>query len=120
MILIVEDEPGIVAPLRFALQQEGFEVHVIGDGAEVLPFVEATPPDVVLLDVMLPSRDGVSLCRELRARHPNLKIIMLTAKGLEADVARGLEAGADAYVVKPFAMTDVLARVRALTGGVER
>jgi DNA-binding response OmpR family regulator len=110
-ILIVEDEPGIVAPLRFLMEQQGHGVRVVGDGAAVLPAVDEAAPALVLLDVMLPSRDGFALCADLRARHPGLKIIMLTAKGRPEDVARGMDAGADDYIVKPFAIDEVVAKV---------
>ncbi len=116
-ILIVEDEPGIVAPLHFLMEQEGHDVRVVGDGAAVLPAVAADAPALVLLDVMLPSRDGFALCADLRAQHPGIKIIMLTAKGRPEDVARGMEAGADDYIVKPFAIDEVVAKVtRHLAG----
>ena len=115
-ILIAEDEPHIVTALEFLLGQQGYEVAVARNGEEALSFVAADPPDLVLLDVMMLVRSGYDICREIRARAElsAVKIIMLSAKGSAADVARGLEAGADRYVTKPFSNAELVASIRQL------
>ena len=115
-ILVVEDEPAIAALLSYNLEAEGYAVECVerGDDAEVL--LAENPPDLVLLDWMLPGASGLEICRRLRAR-PALKdmpVIMLTARGEEAERVRGLSVGADDYVVKPFSVPELMARVRAL------
>jgi DNA-binding response OmpR family regulator len=117
-ILIVDDEPNIVVPLEFLMRREGYEVAVAQDGQAALEAIEAMPPDLVVLDVMLPKMSGFEVCRQLRAdpRWSGLKILMLTAKGRESEMERGLQLGADAYVTKPFSTRDLVARVRALLG----
>jgi DNA-binding response OmpR family regulator len=112
-ILLVEDEESITVPLSDALRREGFEPQVAGSAAEALELAKSTDPDLVLLDVMLPDGSGFDVCRELRARS-RVPIIMLTARGDEADRVAGLEAGADDYVVKPFSAREVAARIRAV------
>jgi two-component system response regulator RegX3 len=112
-ILIVEDEESITVPLSEALRREGFEPQIAGSAAEALKLAQSTDPDLVLLDVMLPDGSGFDVCRELRARS-RVPIIMLTARGDEADRVAGLEAGADDYVVKPFSAREVAARIRAV------
>lgn len=113
-VLIVDDEPSILKPLTFLMKQQGCEVHVITDGDEVLPAMEAHPPDLVLLDVMLPSRSGFALCEEIRARPEwdDITVIMLTVKNREADIERGQALGADEYITKPFAIQEVIDKVR--------
>jgi DNA-binding response OmpR family regulator len=113
-ILIVEDEPGIAFGLESDLQTEGYEVAVVGDGAEAIRRARAEPFDLILLDVMLPTKDGFEVCRELR--HGGLKtpIILLTAKTQEAEKVLGLDVGADDYVTKPFSPRELRARIRAL------
>jgi len=113
-VLIVDDEPSIVAPLRFLMQQQGYQVRVVTDGADVLPAVRERCPDLVLLDVMLPSRNGYDLCSDLRSEAgcDDLTIIMLTVKSREADVERGRAMGADDYITKPFAIQDVVDTVK--------
>lgn len=113
-VLIVDDEPSIVAPLRFLMQQQGYQVRVVTDGADVLPAVRERCPDLVLLDVMLPSRNGYDLCSDLRSEEgcEDLTIIMLTVKSREADVERGRAMGADDYITKPFAIQDVVDTVK--------
>jgi DNA-binding response OmpR family regulator len=117
-ILIVDDEPNIVVPLEFLMKREGYEVTVAGDGQAALDAVEAWAPDLVLLDVMLPKLNGFEVCRRIRAepRWAKLKILMLTARGRDQEVEKGLGLGADAYVTKPFSTRDLVARVRALLG----
>lgn len=116
-ILIVDDEPNIAMSLEFILQQTGFETAVARDGDEALAQVERFRPSLVLLDVMMPRRDGYEVCQTLRASGwDDLKIVMLTAKGRDTEVAKGLALGADAYVTKPFSTRDLVEKVRALLG----
>jgi two-component system response regulator RegX3 len=112
-ILLVEDEESIVTPLVEALRREGFDTAVSTTAAESLEAFERAQPDLVLLDVMLPDGSGFEVCRELRGRS-RVPIIMLTARGEEADRVAGLELGADDYVVKPFSARELVARVRAV------
>jgi two-component system, OmpR family, response regulator RegX3 len=112
-ILLVEDEESIVSPLVEALRREGFDTAVSATASESLEEFERARPDLVLLDVMLPDGSGFEVCRELRARS-RVPIIMLTARGEEADRVAGLELGADDYVVKPFSARELVARVRAV------
>ena len=115
-ILVVEDEDSLATLLQYNLEKEGFQVAVAGDGEEALIQVDERLPDLVLLDWMLPKVSGVEVCRRLRQRSQsrNLPIIMLTARGEESDRIRGLDTGADDYVVKPFSMTELAARIRAV------
>jgi two-component system, OmpR family, response regulator RegX3 len=112
-ILLVEDEESIVTPLVEALRREGFDTAVSTSAADSLEAFERAGPDLVLLDVMLPDGSGFEVCRELRTRS-RVPIIMLTARGEEADRVAGLELGADDYVVKPFSARELVARVRAV------
>jgi two-component system response regulator RegX3 len=112
-VLLVEDEESIVEPLREALGREGFDTSVARTAAEALELARADEPDVVLLDVMLPDGSGFDVCRELR-RESSVPIIMVTARGEEADRIVGLEIGADDYVTKPFSAREVVARIRAV------
>ena len=117
-ILLIEDEESIVAPLRTALSQEGFDTHVAKTAAEGTQLASRLSPDLVLLDLMLPDGSGFDVCRELR-RSSEVPVIMLTARGEEADRIVGLELGADDYVVKPFSAREVIARIRAVLRRVE-
>jgi DNA-binding response OmpR family regulator len=110
-LLVVEDEDAIAEPLVEGLEREGFEVTRVATGAAAL---EAAPADLVLLDLRLPDMDGYAVCRELRARS-DVPIIMVTAKGEEVDRVVGLELGADDYVVKPFGLRELVARIRAVS-----
>jgi two-component system response regulator RegX3 len=112
-ILLVEDEESITAPLAEALAREGFDTSVAGTAAAALELAKDVRPDLVLLDVMLPDGSGFDVARELR-RDSRVPIIMLTARGEEADRVAGLELGADDYVVKPFSARELVARVRAV------
>jgi two-component system, OmpR family, phosphate regulon response regulator PhoB len=115
-VLVVEDEAPLVAMLRYNLEKEGFEVDEASNGEEALAKIAELKPDVVLLDWMLPLVSGIEVCRQLR-RAPatrGLPVIMLTARGEEADRVRGLDSGADDYVVKPFSPTELVARLRAV------
>ncbi len=113
-ILVVEDEHKLTAVLQRGLQEHGYGVDVAYDGAEGLALAEAAPYDLVVLDVMLPERDGYAVCHELRARGRNVPVLMLTARDSVDDRVAGLDSGADDYLVKPFAFRELLARVRAL------
>ena len=112
-ILLVEDEPAITEPLAEALEREGFEPRVAATAADALSAAREDPPDLVLLDIGLPDGSGLDVCRELR-KSGDVPIIMLTARGSEADRVLGLELGADDYIVKPFSAREVTARVRAV------
>lgn len=115
-ILVVEDEDALATLLQYNLEKEGFKVSVAGDGEEALMLAEESQPDIVLVDWMLPKVSGIEVCRRLRGRHDtrNVPIIMLTARGEEADRVRGLDIGADDYIVKPFSMVELFARIRAV------
>ena len=115
-VLIVEDEPHIVLSLEFLLEREGYESAAATDGEEGLALVRRLRPDVVLLDVMLPKRNGYEVCRALKA-DPELRaipVIMLSAKGQEVEILKGLELGAAAYVTKPFGNAEILEAIRAV------
>jgi two-component system response regulator RegX3 len=112
-ILIVEDEEAIAESVAYNLRQEGFEAEVVGDGPAALRQALSQPPDLILLDLMLPGIDGLEVCRTLRKR-VKVPIIMLTAKAEEMDRVVGLEVGADDYVTKPFSMKELVTRVRAV------
>ena len=112
-ILIVDDEENICELVRLYIEKEGFEAVIAGDGQEALAKFGSEKPDLILLDVMLPIKDGWQVCREIRAQS-NVPIIMLTAKGETFDKVLGLELGADDYVVKPFEPKELIARIRAV------
>ncbi len=111
-ILVVDDEKPIADILQFNLKKEGYEVFCAYDGNEALKMVEERQPDLILLDIMLPQRDGMEVCREVRKKYET-PIIMLTAKDSEIDKVLGLELGADDYVTKPFSTREIIARVKA-------
>lgn len=117
-ILIVDDEPNIVISLEFLMKKEGFQVAVAGDGEEALAKVASFEPDLVLLDVMMPKKSGFEVCEVLRAdpARAALQIVMLTAKGRDTEVAKGLAMGANAYVTKPFSTKDLVAQVKTMLG----
>ena len=112
-VLVVEDEPKLAALVADYLKADGYAVRIIGDGLEVVPWVRANSPDLILLDLMLPGRDGLEICRELRT-FTEVPIVMVTARVEEIDRLVGLEAGADDYVCKPFSMRELMARVKAI------
>jgi DNA-binding response OmpR family regulator len=120
-ILIVDDEPNIVMPLEFLMRKQGHEVRVAGDGDAALVEVGRFLPDLVLLDVMLPRRSGYEVCQMLRERADwqHIKVIMLTAKGRDVEVAKGRAVGADAYVTKPFSTRELVDQVERLLEGSE-
>lgn len=118
-ILVADDEPNILAALEFMLRRAGYEVDVARDGEEALRQLEQRPPDLVLLDVMMPVLSGYDVCERLRARPEwaGVKVVMLSARGRETETNRGLAAGADLYVVKPFSNRELLQKIDSLLGG---
>jgi DNA-binding response OmpR family regulator len=117
-VLIADDEPNILISLEFLMQREGHAVSVARDGDEALAAIRRDRPNLVLLDVMMPGKSGFDVCQAVRA-DPDLagvKILMLTAKGRDTDLAKGTALGADAYVTKPFSTQELAARVRELLG----
>ena len=118
-ILIADDEPNIVISLEYLMKREGYEVIVARDGTQALEAILRERPSLVLLDVMMPGKTGFDVCQELRAL-PDFKdmpIVMLTAKGRDTDIAKGLAMGATAYLAKPFSTKEIAAKVRELLGG---
>ncbi|MEL7215550.1 MAG: phosphate regulon transcriptional regulator PhoB [Pseudomonadota bacterium] len=115
-VLIVEDDEALAELLRYNLSREGFQVENVQDGEDALLAVEEGAPDLIVLDWMLPHVSGIEICRQLRARSEtkDIPVIMLTARGEEEDRVRGLEIGADDYLTKPFSMTELVARIRAV------
>ena len=115
-ILIADDEPNIVTALELLLQRNGYEVHVARNGEEALKLVEDCNPDLVLLDVMMPVRSGYDVCTRIRecAEWRHIKIIMLSAKGRDAEINRGLSIGADLYVTKPFSTRELMGKIKEL------
>ena len=115
-ILVMEDEDALATLLQYNLEKEGYDVAVATDGEEGMLQVEERTPDLILLDWMLPKLSGIEVCRRIRGRAEtrNLPIIMLTARGEETDRVRGLDTGADDYMTKPFSMTELTARIRAV------
>jgi two-component system, OmpR family, alkaline phosphatase synthesis response regulator PhoP len=119
-ILVVEDEPNIVLSLQFLMKKAGFEVRVARDGEEALAAVLDRAPDLILLDVMIPKRDGYDVCQTIRANPEwkNIYIIMLTAKGREVDREKGIALGANDYVTKPFSTRDLTEKVKQILDGI--
>lgn len=120
--LIVDDEPNIVTALEFLLERRGYEVRVAANGDEAVALAESFRPDVMLLDVMMPKRSGYDVCQRVRAR-PDLqhvKIVMLSAKGREAEVSKGLALGADLYITKPFSTQELVERIDGLLGAAAK
>ncbi|MEJ2174359.1 MAG: response regulator [bacterium] len=118
-VLIVDDEPNIVTALEFLLEKRGYEVTIAVNGEEALAQVETFKPDLILLDVMMPKVSGYEVCQRLRSdpRWQNIKIVMLSAKGREVEVSKGMSLGADLYVTKPFASTELVATIDRLLSG---
>ena len=118
-IVIADDEPNLVIPLEYMLKREGYDVTVARDGQEALDAVARVHPQLVLLDVMMPRKSGFDVCQVLRADEANreLKILLLTAKGREDDVAKGLALGADSYMIKPFSPKELMLKVHELLEG---
>ncbi len=115
-ILIADDEPNILISLEYLMKREGYEVHVARDGQEALDAVRRERPRLVLLDVMMPRKSGFEVCQELRADDAvkDTLVLMLTAKGRDTDIAKGLAMGADAYMTKPFSTKELVQKVREL------
>src|ERR1700738_1524470 len=113
-ILVVDDESRVTSALRRTLEYEGYQVSTASNGESALEFTRVKSPALVILDIMLPGMNGLEVCRRLRATNSNAAILMLTARDTVADRGTGLEVGADDYLVKPFALEELLARVKAL------
>lgn len=113
-ILVVDDEKSIADIIKYGLEKEGYEVITAGDGEEALSLVKKDNFDLILLDIMMPGKDGLEVCREISLSPEKLPVIMLTAKDTEIDKVVGLELGADDYITKPFSMREVVARVKAV------
>ncbi|MFI5936657.1 response regulator transcription factor [Actinoplanes sp. NPDC051494] len=113
-VLVVDDDPTVSDVVRRYLEQDGHQVRLAADGAGALAAAESAPPDLVVLDLMMPGIDGLEVCRRLRRQWPDLPVVMLTALGEEADRVLGLEVGADDYVTKPFSPRELVLRIRSV------
>lgn len=115
-VLVVDDEPNIVTSIEFLMKRAGFAVDVARDGNQALAALEGIPPDIILLDVMMPGLDGYEVCQQIRNsdRHAHTKIVMLTARGRDAEKQKGIDAGADAYVTKPFSTRELVQQVKTM------
>jgi two-component system alkaline phosphatase synthesis response regulator PhoP len=115
-VLVVDDEPNIVLSLEFLMRQAGYEVRVARDGEAALRAVEDNPPDLILLDVMMPKRDGFDVCQTVRANPAwkNVRIVLLTAKGRDIEREKGMALGADDYITKPFSTREVVKRIKQM------
>ena len=120
-VLVVDDEPNIVVSLEFLMKQAGYDVRVARDGAAALKAIAERPPDLVLLDVMMPKRNGYDVCQAIRANPAwrDMRVIMLTAKGRDIEREKGLALGADAYITKPFSTREVVDLVKRYLGPAE-
>jgi len=116
LILIVDDEPNVVMPIQFLMEQQGYRVMMAERGEDALELISRYKPDLVLLDIMLPGIDGWEVCEivRLNPNYRNVKIVFLTAKGREVEIAKGLALGADAYITKPFSNAELVAKVKEL------
>jgi DNA-binding response OmpR family regulator len=118
-VLIADDEPNIVISLEFLMEQAGYEIKVATNGQEALDLARSFQPELVLLDVMVPIKSGYEVCQQLKSdpatRH--IKVVMVSAKGRDVEVAKALELGADAYITKPFSTRELVAKVRDMLGG---
>lgn len=112
-VLIADDEPNIVTALEYLLKRNGYDVRVVSNGGEALAVIESYLPDLVLLDVMMPVKSGYDVCQRMRERPEwsHIKIVMLSAKGREAEVSKGLSLGADLYITKPFSTQELIAAI---------
>ncbi len=121
-VLIVDDEPNIVRSLEFLMTKAGYEVRVARDGEQALDEIAKDQPDLVLLDAMMPKRDGFDVCQTIRANPDwaGIRVIMLTAKGRDIEREKGLAMGADGYITKPFSTKDVVVQVEKMLGPAER
>lgn len=117
-VLIADDEPNIVTALEFLLQRNGYEVHVARNGDEALRLIEQHKPDLILLDVMMPQRSGYDVCQRVREREDwrHIKIVMLSAKGRDVEMNKGMSLGADLYITKPFSTRELVAKINGLLG----
>jgi len=117
-ILVADDEPNIVTALEFLLERAGYEVRTAANGDEALAAIAQDPPDLVLLDIMMPVKSGYEVCKRIRdePQWQHVKVVMLSAKGRDAEVTKGLAMGADLYVTKPFSTRELLAQIKALLG----
>ena len=117
-ILIADDEPNIVTALEFLLERAGYEVRTARNGGEALAAIAQDPPDLVLLDIMMPVKSGYEVCKRIREEPEwgKVKVVMLSAKGRDAEVTKGLAMGADLYVTKPFSTRELLSQIRTLLG----
>jgi DNA-binding response OmpR family regulator len=117
-VLIADDEPNIVTSLEFLMEKAGYEIRVATDGAQALEIAQSFRPDLVLLDVMVPMKSGYEVCQQLKSDPAtrDIKIVMVSAKGRDVEVAKALELGADAYVTKPFSTRELVAKVREVLG----
>ncbi len=115
-VLIVDDEPNIVLPLEFLMEQNNYDVYIASSGEEAIEKIMQFKPDLILLDIMLPGIDGYEVCEIVRLKPEwrNIKIVFLTAKGRDVDVTKGMVLGADAYISKPFSNTDIVEKVKEL------
>jgi len=120
-ILIADDETNIVRSLQFLMKREGFEVLVASDGEAALSLIATHRPDLVLLDVMMPKKSGFEVCQLVRANADwyGIKVVLLTAKGRDVDIEKGLAMGADSYITKPFATKELVAKVKGMLGLAE-
>ena len=118
-ILIADDEPNIVTALEFLIERAGYEVRTAANGDEALAAIAQDPPDLVLLDIMMPVKSGYEVCKRIRDQPEwgKVKVVMLSAKGRDAEVTKGLAMGADLYVTKPFSTRELLSQIRTLLGG---
>lgn len=121
-VLIVDDEPNIVRSLEFLMTKAGYEVRVARDGEQALSEIAKAPPDLVLLDAMMPKRDGFDVCQTIRGNPDwaDIRVIMLTAKGRDIEREKGLAMGADDYITKPFSTREVVVQVEKILGSKER
>ncbi|MHC1778063.1 MAG: response regulator transcription factor [Lentimicrobium sp.] len=110
-VLYIEDEPFLGRIVSETLQQQGFELHLVADGAQVMKAMQSFHPDICVLDIMLPNVDGYTLCREIKAQKPGLPVIFLTARSETADLVKGFEAGGTDYIKKPFSMEELIVRI---------
>ena len=117
-ILIVDDEPNIVRSLSFALNKDGYDVSIAEDGDQAMAMIRSSKPDILILDVMMPKKDGYDVCQEVKsdAALRDIHVMMLTAKGQQGDLEQGLLQGADEYITKPFSPMKIAARVKKLLG----
>ena len=115
-ILVADDEPNIVTALEFLLERSGYQVRTARNGDEALKAIESDPPDLVLLDIMMPVKSGYEVCKRIRDEPAwrQIKVVMLSAKGRDAEVAKGLAMGADLYVTKPFSTRELLSQIKAV------